>query len=102
MDLKIPPKKQGRQIGGDIGLTIKATGAPTKRTKIDYYLIRYLYIKNLYDKIYGQQLPRKGKGWHRRKEKARPAKNSWDKSEFFCASGLRPALLFLCVCTRRG
>lgn len=50
MDLKIPPKKQGRQIGGDIGLTIKATGAPTKRTKIELCFRRFylepLILKN--------------------------------------------------------
>ena len=59
MDLKIPPKKQGRQIGGDIGLTIKATGAPTKRTKIELCFRRF-YLEPLILKksIQGKRLLR--------------------------------------------
>lgn len=59
MDLKIPPIKQGRQIGGGIGLTIKATGAPTKRTKIELCFRRF-YLEPLILKksIQGKRLLR--------------------------------------------
>ena len=55
--------------------------------------------KNLYDKIYGQQLPRKGKGWHSRKEKARSAKKSMGQERIFFAQAgcARPCFVFSSV-----